>query len=113
MSEPTLYPKETQMSHLQKLSTEKYVVEAQAHEAKLIRSEMARKSDRSIKLFCFAFIMFLLGMVCVLQMPNWMPAVGSWLEEIGLLTGQTAQVKWARRMAVVATRMQATGLLPW
>lgn len=101
------------MSHQQNLSTEKYVLEAQAKEAKLIRTEMARKSQRSITLFCFAFVVFLLGMVCVLQMPNWMPAVGNWLEEIGMLTGQTTQVKWARRVTVVATRMQAAGLLPW
>lgn len=99
------------MSHHQELSTEKYVQQAQAREAKLIRTEMARKSHRSLTLFCFAFIVFLLAMICVLQMPNWMPTIGHWLEEVGLLSGQTTQLKVARRMTVIVSRLQAAGFI--
>jgi hypothetical protein len=78
------------MTDYHQLSTEKYVQEAQAKEVKQIRTAMAKQSERSLMLFCFALVTFLLAMLAVFQMPTWMPAISDWLQEIGVLSGHVA-----------------------
>jgi len=72
------------------LSTQKYVDEAQKKELNQVRKAMATQSRDSMLLFLFSVIVFLLAMYTVFQMPNWMPAINTWLEQAGVLTSSAS-----------------------
>ena len=74
------------------LSTQKLVDEVQKKEFHQLRKQMAKESRKSLMLFAFAFLVFLLAMFTVFQMPNWMPAVQSWLDQAGILTSTSVEV---------------------
>ena len=68
------------------LSTQKYVDEVQKEELRQVRKAVATQSRNSIMFFLLSVIVFLLAMYTVFQMPNWMPAINTWLEQAGILT---------------------------
>ena len=68
------------------LSTQKYVDEVQKEELRQVCKAVATQSRNSIMFFLFSVIVFLLAMYTVFQMPNWMPAINTWLEQAGILT---------------------------
>lgn len=78
------------MSEYHNLSTQKYVDEAQKEELHQVRQTIAVQSRNSMMLFLFSVVVFLLAMYTVFQMPNWMPAISAWLEQIGILTSNAA-----------------------
>ena len=78
------------MSEYHNLSTQKYVDEAQKEELHQVRQTIAVQSRNSTMLFLFSVVVFLLAMYTVFQMPNWMPAINAWLEQIGILTSNAA-----------------------
>lgn len=78
------------MADYHQLSTQKYVEEVQQEELQEVRKAMATRSRNSMMLFLFSLIVFLLAMYIVFQMPNWMPAINTWLEQAGILTSQSS-----------------------
>ncbi len=78
------------MPQYQQLSTQKYVDVVQKQELKQLRRAMAARTIKSLMLFLFSIAVFLLAMYSVFQMPNWMPAVQTWLEQVGILTSQAS-----------------------
>ncbi len=68
------------------LSTQKYVDEVQKEELRQVRKAVATQSRSSLMFLLFSLIVFLLAMYTVFQMPNWMPAINTWLEQAGILT---------------------------
>ena len=74
------------MAEYHDLSTQKYVDEVQKQELRQVRKAAAVQSRNSIMFLLFSVIVFLLAMYTVFQMPNWMPAINTWLEQVGILT---------------------------
>ena len=73
------------MSDYHQLSTEKYVKEVQQQELAAIRVQQNKAATAALIQFSFALVIFAIAMYVVIQMPNWMPAIGTWLEQAGVL----------------------------
>ena len=74
------------MTHYHKLATQKYVDEVQNEELRQARKARAIQTRNSMLFLLFSVTVCLLSMYTVFQMPSWMPAISSWLEQAGILT---------------------------
>jgi hypothetical protein len=79
------FQRERAMSDYHQLSTEKYVKEVQQQELAAIRVQQNKAATAALIQFSFALVIFAIAMYVVIQMPNWMPAIGTWLEQAGVL----------------------------
>ena len=73
------------MSEYHQLSTEKYVKEVQRQELAAIRAQQNKAATAALIQFSIALCVFAAAMYAVVQMPNWMPAINTWLEQAGIL----------------------------
>ena len=73
------------MTHYQQLTTEKYWNESVQAEIKELTREKNRNKIRAFCLFVFAAAVFSITVFAVQQMPNWLPIVGEFMEQTGII----------------------------